>query len=319
MSTRLVSMKSQKQIPSSKGTKSPLYRQLSLHPQSHNKIDSEPTSVEGVIVRQKECKTILNKTSISDYSLNCYVGCAHACVYCYARFMQRFHPHSEPWGRFVDIKVNAVDVLKRQLRLAQPGQVFVSSACDGWQPVEAQWQLTRQCCDLLLKSGFRLNILTKSRLILRDLDILSRPDVSVGVTITTLDDNLRCLWEPKSAGVQERLQVISRAHSTGAKTSIMFGPLLPFLSDSIGSISQMFEVAAALSVDAIRVDALNPRPKVWSSVAALLQQRFPDLLNRYRLMMFDNTTRRAYLDELRNRIALAGKRSSLTNRVLECF
>jgi len=70
-----------------------------------------------VVIRETTCKTILNRSSISDYSLNCYTGCTHGCVYCYARFMQRFHPHPEPWGEFVDVKVNAVEVLERQLRM----------------------------------------------------------------------------------------------------------------------------------------------------------------------------------------------------------
>ena len=108
----------------------------------------------GPVVRETVCKTILNRSGLGDYSLNCYTGCTHACVYCYARFMQRFHPHDEPWGAFVDVKVNAVEVLKRQLRRAEPGKVFVSSACDGWQPVEAEWRLTRRCCELLLERGF---------------------------------------------------------------------------------------------------------------------------------------------------------------------
>ncbi len=77
------------------------------------------------VVRETVCKSILNRSGLSDYSLNCYTGCTHACVYCYARFMQRFHPHDEPWGAFVDVKVNAVEVLKRQLRRAEPGTVFV--------------------------------------------------------------------------------------------------------------------------------------------------------------------------------------------------
>ena len=114
---------------------------------------------ENPIVRETVCKTILNRSGLSDYSLNCHTGCTHACVYCYARFMQRFHPHDEPWGAFVDVKVNAVEVLKRQLRRAEPGTVFVSSACDGWQPVEAEWRLTRRCCELLLERGFRVHVL----------------------------------------------------------------------------------------------------------------------------------------------------------------
>ena len=84
-------------------------------------MDNQPPAVPDgllrqVIVRETVCKSILNRSGLSDYSLNCYTGCTHACVYCYARFMQRFHPHDEPWGAFVDVKVNAVEVLKRQLR-----------------------------------------------------------------------------------------------------------------------------------------------------------------------------------------------------------
>jgi DNA repair photolyase len=151
-----------------------------------------------IVVRETACKTILNRTSLGDYSLNCYTGCEHACVYCYARFMQRFHPHAEAWGRFVDVKVNAVEVLRRQLRRAQPGEVFVSSGCDGWQPIEREWRLTRRCCELLLEYGFEVHILTKSGLVLRDLDFFAGRKVQVGVTVTSLDEVLRARWEPRA-------------------------------------------------------------------------------------------------------------------------
>ena len=157
------------------------------------------------VVREIVCKTILNRSGLSDYSLNCFTGCTHACVYCYARFMQRFHPHDEPWGEFVDVKVNAVEVLKRQLRRAEPGTVFMSSACDGWQPVESQWQLTRRCCQLLLERGFQVHVLTKSALVLRDLDVFAGRPASIGITLTTLDEQLRELWEPEAASIEERL------------------------------------------------------------------------------------------------------------------
>lgn len=150
--------------------------------------DARAHEVEGVVVREVPCKSILNRSGIGDYSLNCYTGCAHGCVYCYARFMQRFHPHPEPWGKFVDVKVNAVDVLKRQLRRAEPGDVFVSSACDGWQPLEGERRLTRRCCELLLEHGFQVNVLTKSDLVLRDLDLFAGRRARIGVTITTLDE-----------------------------------------------------------------------------------------------------------------------------------
>ena len=270
------------------------------------------------VVRETVCRTILNRSGLSDYSLNCYTGCTHACVYCYARFMQRFHPHDEPWGAFVDVKVNAVEVLKRQLRRAQPGSVFISSACDGWQPCEVQWRLTRRCCELLLEHGFQIHLLTKSGLALRDMDLFAGRPVQVGITLTTLDQWLQKLWEPGAGSIDERLQVIRAARASGLPTSVMFGPLLPFLSDSSAAIEALFEQAAELGVDRIWVDAINPRPRVWPAVAKLLRAEFPDLLPMYRKILFDRQTRAKYMEELRTRIDAAARRKSLTDRVGAC-
>jgi len=271
-----------------------------------------------IVVRETKCKTILNRTSISDYSLNCYTGCAHACIYCYARFMQRFHPHPEPWGEFVDVKANAVEALERQLRRARPGNVFMSSACDGWQPVEAKRKLTRRCCKLLVEHGFQVNALTKSALVLRDLDIFTGSSARIGVTVTTLDQRLRRLWEPRSSSVEERFRVIEEAHRAGLKTAIMFGPLLPFLSDSQASIDAMFQRAAELEIDTIWVDALNPRPRVWPSVSGLLSDRFPRLREGYRRILFDRGSRASYLAQIRRHVDRAASRFSLTDRIAGC-
>jgi DNA repair photolyase len=282
-------------------------------PEDPREVPTEP------IVRETVCKSILNRSGLSDYSLNCYTGCTHACVYCYARFMQRFHPHDEPWGAFVDVKVNAVEVLKRQLRRAEPGTVFVSSACDGWQPVEAEWRLTRRCCELLLEHGFQVHVLTKSALVLRDLDVFAGHPASIGITLTTLDERLRELWEPGTASVRERLAIITVARDAGLQTSIMFGPLLPFLSDSQAAIDALLERAADLGIDRIWVDALNPRPRVWPAVAELLRANFPELLLPYRKILFDGSSRTQYVQELRARVDDAARRKSLTDRVAACM
>lgn len=232
--------------------------------------------------------------------------------------MQRFHPHPEPWGEFVDIKVNAVEALERQLHRARPGEVFVSSACDGWQPIEAECRLSRRCCDLLLKHGFQVNVLTKSSLVLQDLDLFSGQSVRIGVTVTTLDERLRTLWEPRASGVEERFRVIEEAHRAGLSTAIMFGPLLPFLSDNQASIDGLFQQAADLKIDVIWVDALNPRPRVWTSVARLLGEEFPGLRERYRQILFDRQIREAYVNRLRDRVTRAARRFALTDRLAGC-
>ena len=276
------------------------------------------TNPAGVVIRETPCRTVLNRSTLGDYSLNCYTGCAHGCVYCYARFMQRFHPHPEPWGKFVDVKVNAAEALERQVRRAPPGDVFMSSACDGWQPIEADRRLTRRCSELLLDNGFQVNVLTKSALVRRDLDVFAGHAARIGVTVTTLDEKLRSLWEPFASSVEERFDVLAEARRLKLKTSIMFGPLLPFLSDDQESLDALFERAAAIGVDVIWVDALNPRPRVWLAVAALLRRHFGELRERYSRLLFEAKTREAYITQLRTRVSAAAKRFHLTDRLAGC-
>jgi DNA repair photolyase len=268
-----------------------------------------------VIVREVECRSLLNRCRIDDYSFNCYTGCAHGCHYCYARFMQRFHPHAEEWGQFVDVKTNAAEVLARQLRRLKPGEVFTCSACDGWQPIEERYQLTRECCRLLLAAGFRLNILTKSRLVLRDLDIFSGHDVRVGVTITTPDESWVRIWEPGASSVSDRAEILRQAKSAGLETAVMFGPLLPGISDTDEALARLFTLATEVMVDQVWTDTLNARPRVWPSVQDVLRRHRPDLHEHYRRLLFDPAARRAYQRQLDRRIRTAARKAGLTDRV----
>ncbi len=268
-----------------------------------------------VAVREVQCKSLLNRSGIDDYSFNCYTGCMHGCVYCYARFMQRFHPHEEPWGKFVDVKVNAAEALARQLRRFAPGSVFTCSACDGWQGVERGYKLTRRCCEMLLEAGFRLNILTKSRLVLRDLDIFTGRDVSLGVTVAVPDEKQARLWEPGASSVAARWEVLRRAKEAGLRTAVMFGPLLPGVSDTPEALGELFARAAEVGVDRIWTDALNPRPRVWPSIQQLLRRRRPDLYEQYRRVLFDRDYRAKYQGELSKRIRRSAADVGLSSRL----
>ena len=270
------------------------------------------------VVREVRCKSVLNKSSLGEYSLNCYTGCEHGCVYCYARFMQRFHPHPEPWGGFVDVKVNAPEVLEKQLRRATPGGVFTSSACDAWQPLEKEWELTRRCCRLLTDHGFSVHALTKNALVLRDFDVL-RPGLSrIGTTITTLDERLAALWEPLASPVEGRWDILQQAKEAGFETSVMFGPLLPFLSDGQESLDDLFGRAADAGVDVIWADAMNARPRVWPSVAELLRREFPDLHEEYGRLLHHAPTREAYVHALSARVRKAARRAGIEKRLAGC-
>ncbi len=291
------------------------HQQPSLFKHTDSPHQGRLPSVQGAVVREVTCKSLLNRSSIGDYSFNCYTGCTNACVYCYARFMQRFHPHDEPWGRFVDVKINATDVLAKQLRRLTPGSVFTCSACDGWQPVERHYKLTRQCCLMLLDAGFHLNILTKRELVLRDLDIFRGRDVRLGVTITTPDEDIAILWEPKASTVSSRLRVLKEAKAAGLETAVMFGPLLPEISDTPEVLAQLFRLAAKAGVDRIWTDTLNPRPRVWPSVQELLRKRWPELHEHYRSLLFNRTCRAKYVDELDRRVRRAARKAGLARRL----
>ncbi len=271
-----------------------------------------------ITVREISCKTILHRSGLGDYALNCYVGCTHACGYCYARYMQRFHPHRESWGAFVDVKINAVEALRRQLRTARPGAVFVSSACDGWQPIENEFSLTRECCRILSEHGFEIHALTKSNLILRDFDVLMPERTRIAVTITSLDATLQQIWEPDAAPVSARLEIVKKAHAAGYKTGIMFGPILPFLFDTQEHVDRLMEAATSVGVNIIWVDAMNPRPKVWESVLTVLRKHFPDLVDRYRAVLFSEKIREAYCQALRQRFQRAAERLGYAERLVVC-
>ena len=203
-------------------------------------------------IREVQAKSILNKSKIHDYCLNPYTGCQVNCRYCYARlFMRRYSGHSEPWGSFVDVKVNAPELLRKQAVRAKRGTVWLSSVCDPYQPLEEKYRLTRQCLAILAEARFPVNIQTKMTLILRDLDIIERFDeVEVGMTLTTDDEGIARMFEPGASPVGERIAALEKIHSRGIKTFAFVGPLLP--GGPEGLIS-----ALAGRVDKILVDRMN--------------------------------------------------------------
>ena len=166
-----------------------------------------------------------------DYTLDPYVGCAHNCKYCYVfrkQFVESPNHDSDLWGEFVDPKINAVEILRQQIREVKHGVVLLSSITDPYQPLEYKYRITRGCLEELLKNQFKIVILTKSNLVTRDLDILSKfRSADVGLTITTDDDDIRKLIEPNSASIEDRISTLQMFHSRKVRTYAHIGPILP--------------------------------------------------------------------------------------------
>jgi len=203
-------------------------------------------------VKEIKAKSLLNRSKIFDYCLNPYTGCQINCTYCYARlFMRRYSGHSEAWGEFVDVKVNALEVLKKQLDKAKKGTVWISSVCDPYQPLEATYALTRCCLKELAKRQFPVNIQTKSKLVLRDVDLFQEFEtIEVGLTITTDDERVARLFEPRAPSVEERLRALEIIHSSGIPTFAFAGPLLP------GNPERLVERLEG-KVDKVFIDKMN--------------------------------------------------------------
>src|SRR5208283_230583 len=139
-----------------------------------------------MIIREVQAKTILSASKIRDYVINPYIGCQHGCSYYYARFIKRFTGHLEPWGEFVDVKMNAAELLQKEILKKKMGEVWVSGVCDPYQPLEAKYLLNRKCLELLAHYHWPAIIQTRSSLVLRDIDIIkAAPEFSVGFSITT--------------------------------------------------------------------------------------------------------------------------------------
>lgn len=179
-------------------------------------------------VKEIRAKTILSKSAVQDWALNAYVGCQHDCRYCYAQFMKRFTGHAEPWGSFVDVKVNAPELLAREVLRKHKGRVWISGVCDAYQDLEGTYRLTRRCLEILVEHGWPVTVQTKSPLVLRDLDLLRRaPEAEVGFTITTADERVRAAFEPGAPPVAARIEALRALHAAGVETFVMVAPLLP--------------------------------------------------------------------------------------------
>jgi DNA repair photolyase len=203
-----------------------------------------------VEVKEIRVKSILSVSQVADWTINPYVGCQYACAYCYAQYMKRFTGHRENWGDFIDIKVNAPELLQNEIGQKKRGRVWMSGVCDPYQPIEEHYQLSHRCLRILAEHDWPMTIQTKSPLILRDLDLLKQfSEVEVGFTITTGDERIRQIFEPKAPTIKMRLEALWQLHQSGLKTYVMIAPMLP---GAEGLVSQIRD-----RVDYVLIDKLN--------------------------------------------------------------
>jgi DNA repair photolyase len=264
-------------------------------------------------VREVSCKSALVKSGLpgADYVINPYVGCQHACVYCYSRFMKRFTGHTEPWGHFLDAKVNIADVLKKELPKAKRGLTLLSSVTDPYLPSEARYKLTRQCLTELLVYQWPTAILTKSVLVLRDIDLLKQfKRMDVGLTITSTSNTVSKAFEPMASPANARIKALAKLHRAGIRTYCFIGPILPELTDLEGIFA-----AVRGSVDEVWCESLNTRGGNWPGVKAALAAHWPELVPKYEDIFFVGSSKRQYLRNLEKEIRGLSKKYDIKLRL----
>src|SRR5271157_56404 len=225
------------------------------------------------VIKEIYAKSVLSRSGIEgiSYTVNPYIGCSHGCRYCYATFMKKYTGHPEAWGAFVDAKVNAPLLLEKQLSRAERGTVILSSVTDPYQQIEGQYKLTRACLVALSNSDFPVEILTKSPLVLRDMDVISKMQpYEVGFTITTDDDNIRRIFEPQAPPVEERVRALQALHDKGIRTYVFVGPVLPMNPDTLAQKIRPY-------AHRVMVDAMNYPSK---TIGIYRSHRLDQWLNR---------------------------------------
>lgn len=246
---------------------------------------STPPQIEEISV-----KSVLTRSNlpVSDYSVNPYVGCTHACVYCYASFMKRFTNHPEPWGDFLDVKHWPAI---RNAEKYRGKELFFGSVTDPYVPQEAVHRRTRALLEELQGSGIRLSIATKSDLVLRDLDLIKTfPDARVSWSINTLDEPFREDMD-RAVSIERRLEAMRVFHEAGVRTTCFISPIFPGITDVEAIIDRAKE-----QCNLVWLENLNLRGSYKPIIFDYIRLKYPSLLPLYEEIY--NQRRRDYWESL---------------------
>src|SRR6266566_2925669 len=199
-----------------------------------------------------------------DYSFNPYVGCYHACTFCYTpRLLQ---VDRTAWGSSVTVKRNAPTVLAREVRKLPKGLVMISTATDPYQFVEGKYRITRHALEVLLRAGWPVSVLSRSPLMVRDIDVFTQfKTIDVGMSVPTLDDRARAALEPWAPPIEARLRCLQTLAEAGLRTFVSFAPAYPPTGD--GTADAIANEFAARGVTEVFTRTLDAR---WGVREAML-------------------------------------------------
>ncbi|WP_370798889.1 radical SAM mobile pair protein B [Xylanibacter rarus] len=228
-----------------------------------------------VIVDNVSVRSVMTKSTlpVGGFSVNPYVGCPHACKYCYASFMKRFTGHTELWGTFLDVK--HWEPIKNPHKY--DGQrVVIGSVTDGYNPYEEKYCNTRRLLEELRGSTAEIMICTKSDLVLRDIDLLRQfPKVTVSWSVNTLDEQFRADMD-KAVSIERRLKAMEQVYRSGIRTVCFVSPIFPGITDVMAIIERVKDFA-----DLVWLENLNLRGQFKGTIMNYIREKHPELVDLY--------------------------------------
>jgi DNA repair photolyase len=240
---------------------------------------------------EEPCRSALTRVKGMPFawSLNPYVGCVHQCTFCYVRAfeLRAGRPSDERYGARVRVKVNLVEVLRRELgrRSWRGEEVAIGTATDPYQPAEGRYRLTRGTLEALAERHNPFSIITRGPLIIRDLDVLtaaaSDAAVTVNISIPTLDERVWRTTEPGTAPPRQRLRALARLAAAGIRVGVGMAPILPGLSDDPWALREVVLASRQAGATHLWWNVLNLRPGTREHFLEHLARDWPEELERY--------------------------------------
>ena len=229
------------------------------------------------VIGEAEAKQALSHSSLADYVVNPYLGCQHGCKYCYVQ--RYFRPRATPpvpWGFEVYARVNVPGLLRREAKRKAHGKVLLSSMTDAYQPLESRYRLTRSVLECLVETGFPISILTKSNLVLRDLDLLAKHRESeVTFSISSLDEEVYRSFEPAATPPEKRIDALRDILESGIRGGLFVAPHIPTAEPFDVQYKPILESASELGLHELAFDFLNYSSVMKRAIMNTYESEYP--------------------------------------------
>jgi DNA repair photolyase len=247
-------------------------------------------SMDSVTYREVEVKSALNavRGMPFDWSLNPWSGCAHKCVYCFARAYHARYREKNVGSDFdsnVEVRVNIPEVLRKELHRRRGGSLAIGTATDPYQPIEGKYQLTRRCLEALVDYPMPTSIVTKGPLVVRDIDVLKKldekTDLTVYFSVPCVNEDIVRKTDPGTAPPRQRLRALRMLREAGIDAAVLCMPVLPGISDSEESLDAAARAASEAGATAFRHRPLKIDVEIQQYYYDFLATEFPVVLPRY--------------------------------------